>query len=221
MALKIGNDLKPEQIQTTIDNIRNSSNNLVKKILAEETTYKEECENLKTYDKEEFYQKRDKLVDALNHYTFNDNISEDEKNKLNYELFHKELKKLKQKIKKRERIRVGGVLGGLPGLGAYITGFALGEPITVFIGLAFMVLSPIALGLSGRADKLEKNPPKKFLAMKTYYKLINKSRASDTFMEDLHGLAKNFESLKEHALLYAHLKGEDSDSIYRSKDSDS
>lgn len=211
--------LEPEQIQTTITNIRNSPNELVKKVLAEETTYKRECENLKNYNEEEFYQRRDELVDALNHYTFND-INEDEK-KLDYELFHKERKKLKQKIKKWKRIGIGGLLGGLPGgVGAFITGCALCEPITLLIGCIAMILSPIALKPLDKAEelekiaRLEKIPPKKFLAMKTYYILKDKSAEADRFMEDI-------QLFKKHSYVYKNLN-EDSDSTYyKSEDSDS
>lgn len=79
MDLEAEYGLKLEQIRTTIKNIKSSPNELVKKVLAEETTFEEECRRLETCTKEEFYHRRDELIEALNHYDFNKTINEDEK----------------------------------------------------------------------------------------------------------------------------------------------
>lgn len=208
MDSKTKYDLKPEQIQTTILNIKSSSNDLVKKVLAEETTFREECQKLETYAKEEFYQRRDELIEVLNQYDFEEIISEDKKNKLDYEILHKEFKKSKRK-------------NTLTGLSGAPSGAAIAYLISLFdgglslIGLTIVMSIYSGLGLATSnliARTLRGSLPKKSVAMKVYYDLMGKSIKADRFMNDFRKLEDDVRFLKKHSLLNIYLN-EDSDTI--------
>lgn len=212
MPLEIGHNLDPEQIKRTISNIENSSNELVKKVLAEETTYKREHEKLKTYGEKEFYQRRNELIDALNHYTFNETISEKKKNILNYKLFHRELEDLKKEKRGLKAMAWGGVPSAT-GL-TYLL-FTI-DPILAGVLGVFIGIAGIGASIAGAVDTndLNKKAPEGFVVLRMYYDLRSKSKNADKFMKD-------FEILKDYPGLYEDLN-ENDDSIHKvsNKDSD-
>lgn len=204
MTLKIGYDLNLKQIQSTINNIENSSNELVKKILAEETKYKTECKKLENYAKEEFYQKRDELVDALNQYNFGKIVSKEQKMMLDYKLFHKELNALKKK-----KMKWRTLWGTLPGAGGLTYLVSTFDPLlavftATFIGISCLVAS---IGAEIEISELNEQPPKEYITMEPYYALRKKSEDADKFMHD-------FQFLKEIPLYKD--SNEDSDSVHSS-----
>lgn len=191
MALEIGHELEPEQILSTIKNIENSSNELVKKVLAEETTYEKECKKLETYAEEEFYQRRDELVDALNRYEFKGLVHEEQKRLLEYKLLHKELKILeKKKIKKK-----AATFSLVPGTGGLTFLAYMFDPIlAVGVGLASIYIGCILGYIVGDGiSKINKREPlNESIALRTYHKLLNKSKDADSFMKDLPFLKENY-----------------------------
>lgn len=214
MTLKIGYRLSPEEIQTTIANIEHSSNDLVKKVLAEETTFRKECKKLEDYAKKEFYQKRDELVEALNHYNFFGIIGGDKKKMLDYEVFHLELKKLKKKKTKLKITAWSGLPGatGLTYLAFIVDPFLLG-PMTAILGCMGGVIASTV----GAAKTYDLNSilPSGFIVLKTYYDLKAKSKDADKFMQD-------YQILKEKYLPLYKVSNKDSDSTPKilSNDSD-
>ncbi|MBL7100512.1 MAG: hypothetical protein ISS23_00995 [Nanoarchaeota archaeon] len=179
--------------KTIIKDINISSNNLVKKVLAEETTYVKECKNLtRVKNEEDFYKKRDELVEALNLYGPDLNFKEEEKNKLEYKAFNKEIKELK--IKKK-----------LGYVGHYYTSlgfFALGQTFAALsicppLGMIFLAGQLGTCVLSLYNFKGGKFGSKGYLehhtALKTYVDVVEKSKKADDFMCDLSKLEKSLQ----------------------------
>ncbi|MBL7100586.1 MAG: hypothetical protein ISS23_01385 [Nanoarchaeota archaeon] len=191
MKLKIAYDLKAEEITDTIKNIKTSSNNLVKKVLAEETTFQKECKKLESYDKEEFYQKRDELADALNHYKFGEIIEEKEKTAFDYESLHEELKVLRKKKNIIKGITWSSWSSGAGGAGLGLFGAATGLIPVALIGImAMLVGAGVGIGADNKLEKLRDNP-KGFITIREYLVLEEKSVEADEFMQDFRFLKDN------------------------------
>ena len=175
--------LHPIEIIQVIKNVRTSSNDLVGKVLAEETTFEKECKKLESYDKEEFYQKRDELVDALAHYKFGEII--EEKTTLDYKLFRTELKALKKGKKQINRLVRGGLGSGTGGASIAIFGAVTGMlPITLG-GLTIELIGlGMALRIAGKRIKLN-NYQKEFTTINEYRTLEQKSKQADEFTYDI------------------------------------
>jgi len=198
MKLKVAYKLEPKQVQKTVKNIENSLSDLIKKVMAEETTFQKECKKLETCSQEGFPQKRDEIINALNQYEFYENISEDSRKLLDYDLFHTELKELKGKKFKYDT----GTVGGLAGL----LGFGTVAAFTILTFPEFYFLSAMASGLSGMAslfltlekpDLKNRAPLKHHVSMRTYHKIIQKSKDADDFMVDMPLLKKTYLPLYE------------------------
>jgi len=191
MKINITHSLEPEQIESTIKNITDSSNDLVQKVLAEEITFKERCEKLETCGKEEFYEIRDELVDALNQYDFDETITEKKKGMLNYELFQKDIKELKKTKKFLKNLFWSVPSGGLS--------------MTVAAGILFGPLGAVATGMisfvistcttvygAEELGSLKRQPPKNLLTMKAYYHIAYNSVRADNFMKDIKTLKSDY-----------------------------
>ncbi|MBL7100585.1 MAG: hypothetical protein ISS23_01380 [Nanoarchaeota archaeon] len=196
MELKIVYRLKTEEISDTMRNIESSSNNLVQKVLAEETTFVGECRKLGSYDKEEFYQKRDELADALNHYRFGEIIEEKEKMVLDYKLFCTELNALKKRRNKIKGANYGGWGSGAGGVSLTVLGLISGMLPVSLIGLiTICVGGGVGLCAVDRLEKLDDDPGKGFMTINKYLVLEKKSEEADEFMYDFKCLKENTDDI--------------------------
>lgn len=199
------NYLNPEDVNETVKNIRTTSNGLVKRVLAEETTYTEECKKLMKYDKKEFYQKRTELIDALNLYKFNPYIDGEEKTNLNYELIHSELKELRNKKRKWNF----GTAGLFLGTAGFFTLMSI-SIITVSPLLAILGYFGGWGGLLTGVGSIAKRPDiGSFLvhhvALVTYSNILGRSQNADNFMNSV-------SFLKD---IHPDYKDSDIDNLYR------
>ncbi|MBL7100380.1 MAG: hypothetical protein ISS23_00325 [Nanoarchaeota archaeon] len=190
MALKIAHNLPLNCIIQIIKNVKTSSNDLVKRVLAEETTYVKESKKLMSYNEEEFYSQRDKLVEALNLYDawgIGPQIDEEVRKSLNYKLFKSELKELKNKRLIFD-LGVGGFILGAAGLFTLTgIGIVIDSILLVYFSCCGGIGSLAGAGvLSGkRIDSSSKKFLPNHLALKNYASILEKSKKADDFTHDI------------------------------------
>ena len=179
---------KDDSIQV-IKNVRTSSSDLVERVLAEETTYENEAKKLISYNEEEFYSRRDKLIDALNlyeHWDIGPQIGEMDKDNLDYTQFHSELKELKKK-KLNLTLKATGIVLGTAGLLTFaFAGMVTGLAITGLFGyLGGMGISGGATLIGNRISLNSKNFLPDHSALRSYASILRKSQSADGFTRDI------------------------------------
>ena len=180
-----------------IKNVRTSSNDLVKRVLAEETTYENESKKLMTYSEEEFYSQRDKLIDALNLYNnawIGPPTEEIDKETLNYELLHSELKELKKKKLMLNIVVPGLIIGGVGFFSLFLAGLVV-ESVILTLSAYTGTLGSSIRATTTVIDRSTLRS-KKFLphhsALRSYACILKKSKRADDFTHDMPFLEEEY-----------------------------
>lgn len=179
MISKIIHCLGQNQAQNMKTIIKNSSDTLIKKVLAEKTTFQKEHKKLRADSELKFYNRRDELINTLNKYGFGEVISNEEKKLLNYDQI-----KLTKSKNKKERISLLAVFGGLSLIGIGILYPPFLPQIALLKGSS--VLSGMGLLFYGKMKVMDlKNMSENYAAMREFDILKGKSKQLDDFVHDI------------------------------------
>ena len=194
--MKLKDNLYSAVTVQIIKNVRTSSNDLVKRVLAEETTYRKESKKLMTCGEKEFYLQRDKLVDALNlyeHWEIGPPITETDKENLDYKLLHSELKEFKKKKLRLNLTSTGLSLGTVGLVALYGIGMAAGSVIVALPAFLGWVggLSGSLIAFMERGC-LSETFLSSHLALRSYIDILKKSKKADEFTHDIPSLEEMY-----------------------------